>query len=144
MDSFNADTPIPSHDGNSARSFERRPERRRAQARPVTPGRARTHQPMRQVRDSAPEHGCAPTGSAVQQLKRCRYVRGNLRGFPPLWQANYLYGDASGDPILHAADGEVPATTYLVKTDYPVRSDGELRGASLLGRDRRGGAERAE
>jgi CHAT domain len=32
-----------------------------------------------------------------------------------LWQAKDVFGGSSGDPILHAADGEDPATTYLVK-----------------------------
>ncbi len=32
-----------------------------------------------------------------------------------LWQAKDVVGRSSGDPILHAADGEDPATAYLVK-----------------------------
>lgn len=32
-----------------------------------------------------------------------------------LWQAKDIVGGSSGDPIVHAADGEDPATTYLVK-----------------------------
>jgi hypothetical protein len=31
------------------------------------------------------------------------------------WQAKDDLGSPSGDPVLHAADGEDPATTYLVK-----------------------------
>jgi hypothetical protein len=32
-----------------------------------------------------------------------------------LWQARDVVGRSSGDPILHAADGQDPATVYLVK-----------------------------